>query len=139
MAFCVLKVHMICEHMKENINQSVYVKRQGQIIQSSNNVDFLPTNAPPPRGVQERLRGILFFLCPPFTTLCPPVHPPNPFMLCTNQFSYSIFQLRSILGVYNFRKGNTFFRGTLPPTQPKESRNIFGFFTYRYIHQYCYN
>ena len=46
MAFCVLKVHMICEHMKENINQSVYVKRQGQIIQSSNNVDFLPTNAP---------------------------------------------------------------------------------------------
>ena len=40
MAFCVLKVHMICEHMKENINQSVYVKRQGQIIQSSNNEQF---------------------------------------------------------------------------------------------------
>ena len=85
MAFCVLKVHMICEHMKENINQSVYVKRQGQIIQSSNNVDFLPTNASP-QGRTRAFKGGTVFFVPPPCTLVPP--PPNPFIV-----SYKSIQL----------------------------------------------
>ena len=68
MAFCVLKVHMICEHIKENINQSVYVKRQGQIIQSSNNVDFLPTNASP----QGRTRAFNPIPAGGGGSICPP-------------------------------------------------------------------
>ena len=79
MAFCVLKVHMICEHMKENINQSVYVKRQGQIIQSSNNVDFLPTNASPQGRTRAFKGGTVFFGAPPLQHCAPP--PPNPFIV----------------------------------------------------------
>ena len=125
MAFCVLKVHMICEHMKENINQSVYVKRQGQIIQSSNNVDFLPTNASPQGRTRAFKGGTVFFCAPPLQHCAPPVHPGPPpsqsFHSCVQINSAILFfSLGQYLGFIIFVRETHFLGGHCPPPNPRK-------------------
>ena len=80
---------------------------------------------PPPRGVQERLRGVLFFLCPPFTTLCPPRAPWSPPSQSFHSFvqinsAILFFSLGQYLGFIIFVRETHFLGGHCPPPNPRK-------------------